>query len=69
MAGLSVCSILSVFLLAVSEPPLPSTMKSIRHDIASGSLHVELGTPLPELKEGDVLIKASCHVTTHTCTL
>lgn len=60
MAGAAgVCSVLSVVLLAFTGPTAPSAMKSIRHEVPSGSLHLVTDTPLPVMREGDVLIKAS----------
>ena len=58
------CSVLSAFLLAVtvtrvSEP----AMKSIGY--TDGSLHVDTNTPVPEIREGDVLIKVQIMLCFH----
>ena len=64
--------VLLLFSITVSAvPPAPflptfclSMMRSVSHDTSDGSVRLETATPLPVLREGDVLIK----VPTGSCT-
>lgn len=47
---------LSLFLVA-SSPSSPLEMKSIVYNTSNGSLRVEMDTPKPELRQGDIMIK------------
>ena len=41
----------------VEDSDCKNTMKSISHNEADGSVKLETNTPIPSLKDGDVLIK------------
>jgi len=51
-----VCTVLSLFLVA-SSPSSQLEMKSIVYNTSNGSLRVEMDTPKPELRQGDIMIK------------
>ena len=52
----AVCTVLSVFLLAVAPSSLLE-MRSIAYNTSDGSLRLETDTPKPDLRQGDILIK------------
>ncbi len=56
--ALGVCTVLSVFLLAVTSLGDP-TMKSVRHNPSDGSLYVQTDTPRPEIRDGLMLVKVA----------
>ena len=70
-AAAAVCSALSAFFLAVARlhPHCPadnvpfdtaSTMISVQHNTADGSLSLRISTPRPVLRDGELLVKVHC---------
>ena len=54
--------VLTISVSAVPPAPFlprlcPSMMRSVSHDTSDGSVRLEPATPLPDLRDGDVLIK------------
>ena len=51
MVSGAVCTVASFFLLYAFQ------MKNIGYNVSDGSLFLEIDTPRPDLKDGDVMIK------------